>query len=169
MYKQPSTNYLVVTYFPTYLPTYLYMRPISYSKIGYQCETKLLTQLRFIHNQVIMGIQWMVHWWVLGSWCLWISWCPLLMILLLFFSFFLGHFYSFLQKPEDKIKKVQKRERERERDQIMDDLMFIIPTFSKENICVFLASLWEREREREREPWSLIDLLNAHCCWAFCW
>jgi hypothetical protein len=51
----------------------------------------------------------------------------------------------------------------------MDDLMFIIPTFSKENICVFLASLWEREREREREPWSLIDLLNAHCCWAFCW
>ncbi len=66
MYKQPSTNDLVVTYFPNYLPTYLpiylYMRPISYYKIGYQGETKLLIQLRFIHNRVITGIQWMVHW-----------------------------------------------------------------------------------------------------------
>jgi hypothetical protein len=41
------------------------MRPISYYKIDYQGETKLLTQLRFIHNQVIMGIQWMMQWWVL--------------------------------------------------------------------------------------------------------
>jgi hypothetical protein len=57
MYK-PST-YLVVTYFP---PIYLCTRPISY-RIGYQGETKyVLTQLSFIHNWVITGIQWMVRW-----------------------------------------------------------------------------------------------------------
>jgi hypothetical protein len=46
MYK--PTTYLEVAYFPTYLP--IYMRPSSY-KIGYQIETKWLTQLRmFIFN-----------------------------------------------------------------------------------------------------------------------
>jgi hypothetical protein len=40
------------------------MRPISYI-IGYQGETNILTQLRFIHNWVLTGIQWMVCWWVL--------------------------------------------------------------------------------------------------------
>jgi hypothetical protein len=56
MYKPSS--YLVITYFPTYLP---------------KCETyflqnwlprwnQILTQLRFIHNWVLPGIiQWMVH------------------------------------------------------------------------------------------------------------
>ncbi len=31
----------------------------------------ILAQLRFIHNWVIMGIQWMVHWWVLVHYDLW--------------------------------------------------------------------------------------------------
>jgi hypothetical protein len=30
---------LIVTYFPTYLPIYIYMKPIS-NEIGYQGETK---------------------------------------------------------------------------------------------------------------------------------
>jgi hypothetical protein len=44
MYK-PSTH-LIVSYLFS-LPIYLYTRPISY-KIGYQGESKYLTQLRFI-------------------------------------------------------------------------------------------------------------------------
>jgi hypothetical protein len=40
------------------------MRP-TYYRTGYQGETKLLTQLRFIHNWVIVGIQWIGRWWVL--------------------------------------------------------------------------------------------------------
>jgi len=59
MYK-PS-GYLIVTYFPTYLAIY-----------GTYCLqnwlrrwNKILTQLRFIHNWVITGIQWLVHWCVL--------------------------------------------------------------------------------------------------------
>jgi hypothetical protein len=64
MYK-PST-YLVVAYFLTYLPTYLYMRPIPY-KNWLRRWNQILTQLRFIHNWVIMGIQWMVRWWGTGS------------------------------------------------------------------------------------------------------
>jgi hypothetical protein len=47
MYK--LSTYLVVTYF-SYLPTYLFMSPISY-RSGYQGETKILTQLRF-HPQL---------------------------------------------------------------------------------------------------------------------
>ncbi len=53
--------YLVVTYFPTYLPiyeTYLLQNWLPR-------RNQILTQLRFIYNWVIMGIQWMVHWWVL--------------------------------------------------------------------------------------------------------
>jgi hypothetical protein len=60
MYR-PSMSYIVITHVPTYLPT---------------CETyfvqnwlprwnQILTQLRFIHNWVITGIQWLVCWWVL--------------------------------------------------------------------------------------------------------
>ncbi len=58
--NKPST-YVVITYFPTYLPiyeTYFLQNWIS----GWN---QILTQLRFIHNWVITGIQWMVHWWVL--------------------------------------------------------------------------------------------------------
>ncbi len=59
MYK-PFT-YLVVTYFPTYLPTYLYnMRLISVQNWLPRWNQRL-TQLRFIHDWVITGIQWMVH------------------------------------------------------------------------------------------------------------
>ncbi len=53
--------YLVVTYFPTYLPiyeTYLLQNWLPR-------WNRILTQLRFIYNWVIMGIQWMVRWWVL--------------------------------------------------------------------------------------------------------
>jgi hypothetical protein len=56
MYK-PST-YLVVTYFPTYLPmyeTYLLQNWLPR-------WNQILTQLKFIHNWVITGIQWMVCW-----------------------------------------------------------------------------------------------------------
>jgi hypothetical protein len=59
MYK-PST-YLVVTYFPTYLPvseTYFFQNWLP-------TWNQRLTQLRFIHNWVIVGIQWRVHWTVL--------------------------------------------------------------------------------------------------------
>jgi hypothetical protein len=51
--------YLVVTYFPTYLSiyeTYLLQNWLSR-------WNQILTQLRFIYNWVIMGIQWMVYWW----------------------------------------------------------------------------------------------------------
>jgi hypothetical protein len=53
--------YLVVTYFPTYLPiyeTYLLQNWL-------QRWNGILTQLKFIYNWVVMGIQWMVCWWVL--------------------------------------------------------------------------------------------------------
>jgi len=40
------------------------MKPISY-RIGYHRETKYKLSLRFIHNWVIMGIQWTVRWWLL--------------------------------------------------------------------------------------------------------
>jgi hypothetical protein len=59
MYK-PSTH-LVIIYFPTY--------PLIYET--YFLWNRLprwnhkLTQLRFHHNWVITGIQWMLHWWVL--------------------------------------------------------------------------------------------------------
>ncbi len=49
---------------PIFIHNYLYIRPISYT-IGYQGETKYKLSLRFIHNWVIMGIQWMVRLWVL--------------------------------------------------------------------------------------------------------
>ncbi len=40
------------------------MRPIYYI-IGYQGENQILTpsiKVRFIHNRVIIGIQWMMYW-----------------------------------------------------------------------------------------------------------
>jgi hypothetical protein len=52
---------LLVTYLPTYLPiceTYLLQNRLPR-------WNQILTQLTFIHNWVIMGIQWMVRWWVL--------------------------------------------------------------------------------------------------------
>ncbi len=55
-------SYLVVAYFPNYLPiyeTYLLQNWLPR-------WNQILTQLRFIHNcWVIMGIQWMVRWSVL--------------------------------------------------------------------------------------------------------
>jgi len=47
-------------YFPTYLPTYE-----TYLLQNWLRWNQILTQLRFIHNWVIMGIQWMVRCWVL--------------------------------------------------------------------------------------------------------
>ncbi len=58
MYK-PST-YLVITYFPTYLPTY----ETYFLQNWLPRWNQILTQVRFNQNWVIMGIQWMVHWWV---------------------------------------------------------------------------------------------------------
>ncbi len=134
--------------------------------------------MRFIHNWVITGIHPVddAHWWVLlghgvfGSLMYIPSWSYC-------FSFFLGQFYSFLQKPEDKIEKVQAREREREREKEREIRSWVISCssfqLSQKRISVFCwPSLHKREREREREReelWSLIDLLNAHCCSAFCW
>jgi hypothetical protein len=69
MYK-PST-YLIVTYFlPTYLPIFLpaYLLYIwnLFLKNWLPRWKQILSPLRFIHNWVIMGIQWMiVRWWVL--------------------------------------------------------------------------------------------------------
>jgi len=57
---KPSIS-LAVTYFPTYLPiyeTYLLQNWLPR-------WNQILTQLRFVHNWVVMGIQWMVRWWVL--------------------------------------------------------------------------------------------------------
>jgi hypothetical protein len=56
MYK-PST-YLVITYFPTYLPIY----ETYFLQTWLLRWNQILTQVRFIHNWVIMDIQWMVHW-----------------------------------------------------------------------------------------------------------
>jgi len=61
MYK-PSTQ-LVITYFPTYLPTYIWEL----------FPTQLVTKVKPNINPVwgsstteyITGIQWMVRWWVL--------------------------------------------------------------------------------------------------------
>jgi hypothetical protein len=63
---------LVVTYFPTYLPvseTYFFENWLP-------TWNQRLTQLRFIHNWVMVGIQWMVQWsvlvhcgpWIVGTW-----------------------------------------------------------------------------------------------------
>jgi hypothetical protein len=58
---KPS-NYLVVTYFLTYLP-------ITYEAYFLQNWlprwNQILTWLRFIDNWLMTGIQWMVCWWVL--------------------------------------------------------------------------------------------------------
>jgi hypothetical protein len=52
---------LALTYFPTYLPIYgTYLLHNWLPRWN-----QILTQLRFIHNWVMMGIQWMVQWWVL--------------------------------------------------------------------------------------------------------
>ncbi len=59
MYK-PFT-YLIVTYFATYLPIY----ETYFLHNWLPRWNHILTHLRFIHNWVIRGIQWMVHWWVL--------------------------------------------------------------------------------------------------------
>jgi hypothetical protein len=55
MYK-PST-YLVITYFPTYLPIY----ETYFLHNWLPRWNQMLTQLMFIHNLVIIGIQWMLH------------------------------------------------------------------------------------------------------------
>ncbi len=34
-------------------------------KFSVYCTSEVVTHLRIIHNWIIMGIQWMVHWWVL--------------------------------------------------------------------------------------------------------
>jgi hypothetical protein len=48
-------------YFPTHLPIYeTYLLQNCLPRWN-----QILTQLRFIHNWVIMDIQWMVRWWVL--------------------------------------------------------------------------------------------------------
>jgi hypothetical protein len=44
MYKPSS--YLVVTYFPTYLPTYI--QDLFFMELVYQGENQILIQLRFI-------------------------------------------------------------------------------------------------------------------------
>jgi hypothetical protein len=54
MYK-PST-YLVVTYFPTYRAIY----ETYFLQNWLPRWNQILTQLKFIHNWVITGIQWMV-------------------------------------------------------------------------------------------------------------
>ncbi len=59
MYK-PSTH-LVIIYFPTY--PLLYETYFLWNRLP-RWNHKL-TQLRFIHNWVITGIQWMLRWWVL--------------------------------------------------------------------------------------------------------
>ncbi len=58
MYK--ASTYLVGTYFPTYLPTY----ETYFLQNWLPRWNWILTQLRFIHNWVLMGVQWMVRWWV---------------------------------------------------------------------------------------------------------
>ncbi len=66
MYKL-STYHLVVIYFLTYLP--IYETPFLPNWLPRWNHT--LTHLRFIHNWIITGIQWMVCWWVLvhcGPW-----------------------------------------------------------------------------------------------------
>jgi hypothetical protein len=65
MYK-PST-YLIVTYFPIYLSIYDTYFLHHWLPTGNQ----ILAQLRFIHNWVIMGIQWMVRCWVPVHYDLW--------------------------------------------------------------------------------------------------
>jgi hypothetical protein len=52
---------LVFTYAPTYLPIYE-----TYFLQNWLLRwNQIWTQMRFIHNWVIRGIQWMVCWWVL--------------------------------------------------------------------------------------------------------
>ncbi len=55
MYR--SSTYLVVTYFPTSLPIYR----THILQNGLLRWNQILTKLKFIHNWVINGIQWMVH------------------------------------------------------------------------------------------------------------
>ncbi len=62
MYK-PSTH-LVVTYFPTDLPIY----ETLFLQDSLPRWNQILTQLRFIDNWVIMGIQWMVSLWMPVQW-----------------------------------------------------------------------------------------------------
>ncbi len=59
MYK-PCT-YLIMPYFPTYLPRYETYFLQNWSPRWNQ----ILIQLWFIHNWIIMGIPWVVQWWVL--------------------------------------------------------------------------------------------------------
>jgi hypothetical protein len=60
------TNHLhVFTFSPTYLPTYLHTGSSLYT-IGYDSESwHQLSLGSSIHNCVITGFQWMVHWWLL--------------------------------------------------------------------------------------------------------
>jgi hypothetical protein len=79
MYKPSS--YLVVTNFHIQYPT------CGTYSMGYQGETRYQLRLRFIHNWIIKGIQWMVRYWVMlysstvgsswvsrpGIWALWVA------------------------------------------------------------------------------------------------
>ncbi len=60
LYHKPYT-YIVITYFPIYLP----IHEIYFLQNWLSRWNQKLTQLGFIHNWVKMGIQWMVRWWVL--------------------------------------------------------------------------------------------------------
>jgi hypothetical protein len=53
----PST-YLAIAYFLTYLPIW----ETYFLQYWLPRWNQILTQLRFIHNWVMTGIQWMVHW-----------------------------------------------------------------------------------------------------------
>jgi len=172
MYKQPFTNYLVVTYFPTYLPTYIWMRDLfPTTKMVYQGETKLLTRVE-VHPQLSNNGHPSSGWCTLvgaaGSWCVWILDAHSLMILLLFFLFRSVLFFSSETRRQNR-----KGPRERERLDHGWSHVHHSNFLKREYLCfVGLAYTKEREREREREReelWSLIDLLNAHCCSAFCW
>ncbi len=63
MYK--LSTYLVVIYFLTYLPIY----ETSFIPNWLPRWNHTLTHLRFIHNWITTGIQWMVCWWVLVHCC----------------------------------------------------------------------------------------------------
>ncbi len=65
--KQPLPMSKPFTYLFSYLSTY--MHETYFLQNWLPRWNQILTQLRFIHNWVITGIQWMVCWWVLVHCC----------------------------------------------------------------------------------------------------
>jgi hypothetical protein len=61
MYK--ACNYLVITYFLTYLPIY----EIYFVQNWLPTWNQILTQLWINHNWVIMGTEWMVYWFTMAK------------------------------------------------------------------------------------------------------